>query len=212
MKIMGKIKLNPIERVYYSFYISKKERMYFNEIREKTKMSISSLQNAFIKLEKSGEIIKIREKANTFYTLKNKKIIFLHFTNFDIQRLENLNRNVKIPIKEFINKTKKIAFIILFGSASIGQEKKGSDIDLLIVLHHFENKKLNEMYQKEIKEMVEQIKKTINAKSLYSFSLVFIDEEEFKTRKDYLLNEAKKTGFCIYNQQNYYEETLKNEN
>ncbi len=212
MKIMEKINLNPIEKVYYSFYISKKERMYFNEIREKTKMSISSLQNVFIKLEKSGKIIKIKEKANTFYTLKNKNIILLHFTNFDIQRVENLNRDVRIPLKEFIDEIKEIAFIILFGSASIKQEKKGSDIDLLIVMYHFENNRLNNLYQKEIKKRFEQIKKTINSKSLYPLSLVFIDEEEFKTRKDYLLNEAKKTGFCIYNQQHYYGGTLKNEN
>lgn len=209
---MDKLTLSPIEKVYYSFYTSKKKKMYFNEIREKMKMSISSLQNAIIKLEKLNEIIKIKEKANTFYILKNNEKIALNFTNFDMQKLESLSRNVKIPIREFLKKASRIAYILLFGSASIGQEKKGSDIDMLIVIYRFEDEKLNELYQKEIKEYLEKIKKSINAKSLYPISLVFINENEFKTKKDYLLDEAKKTGFCIYNQLNYYKGVLEDEN
>ena len=41
--------------------------------------------------------------------------------------------------------------------------------------------------------------------------MVFVDEKEFKYRKDYLLEQAKETGFCIYNQQYYYNEMLKDE-
>ena len=79
--------LNPVERVYFTFYNSKKKTMYFNEIREKAKMSISSLQNVLLKMNKFGEIIKHKEKSNTFYTLKNKEQIALNFTKFDIQKL-----------------------------------------------------------------------------------------------------------------------------
>ena len=184
--------------------------MYFNEIREKAEMSISSLQNALMKMEKSGEIVKYKEKANTFYSLKNKEEISSNFAKFDIQRLNHLNPNVKIPIKELREKVHNIAFILLFGSASMGKEKKGSDIDLLVVTYYFENKHLNRIYQKEIRKNVEEIKKIVNAKSLYPLSIVFIDESEFKTRKDYLLEEAK-TGFCIHKQQDYYLQ-LENEN
>jgi predicted nucleotidyltransferase len=209
---MEKLKLSPVEKIYYSFYITKKNKMYFNEIRTKMKMSISSLQNAFKKLEKTNEIIKIKEKGNTFYELKNKELIALNFTKFDLELIENLNRNIKLPVKEFIKKIDKISFILLFGSASRGEEKKGSDIDLLIVIYDFENEKLNELYKKIIKENIEQIKKSVNAKSLHPLSLVFVDEKDFKIRKDYLLDEAKKTGFCIYNHLNYYRFILKDEN
>jgi len=207
-----KNELNPIERVYLTFYNSKKKTMYFNEIREKAKMSISSLQNVLLRMDKSKEIIKNKEKSNTFYSLKSKEKITLNFTKFDIQKLDSLNIDIKIPLKSFLEQINNISFITLFGSASRGEEKKDSDIDLLIALNHFENNRLNELYQKEIKEQIEQIKRKVNAKSLHPLSIVLINEKDYKDRKDYLLDEAKKTGFCIYNHELYYKETLNNEN
>jgi len=211
-KDYSKYKLIPIEKVYYAFYQTKKKQMYFNEIREITGMSISSLQNALLKLELSNGVIKIKKKGNVFYQLDYKEYIILNFTRFDLIRLSKLNRNIKIPLQEFLDKINNIAFVLLFGSASKGEEKKGSDIDLLIVTNHYEENELNEKYQKEIKNKIETIKKSVNAKSLHPLSLVFVNQKEFKDRKDYLLEEAKKTGFCIYNQQQYYKEALNNEN
>jgi len=207
-----KNELNPIERVYLTFYESKKKTMYFNEIREKAKMSISSLQNVLLRMDKSKEIIKNKEKSNTFYSLKSKEKIALNFTKFDIQKLDSLNLNIKIPLNDFLGQINNISFITLFGSASRGEEKKDSDIDLLIVTNHFESKSLNELYQKEIKEQIEKIKRKVNAKSLHPLSIVLINEKDYKDRKDYLLDEAKKTGFCVYNHELYYKETLNNEN
>lgn len=211
-KDYSKYKLIPIEKVYYAFYQTKKKQMYFNEIREKTRMSISSLQNALQKLEMMNEIIKIKKKGNVFYELNNKDYIVLNFTKFDLIKFNDLNRNIKIPLKEFLDKINNIAFVLLFGSASTGQEKKASDIDLLIVTNHYEDNDLNEKYQKEIKSYIETIKKSVNAKSLYPLNIALVNQKEFKDRKDFLLDEAKKTGFCIYNHQEYYREVLSNEN
>lgn len=81
---MDKLKLTPTEKVYNTFYQTKKRQMYFNEIKEKTQMSISSLQNALSKLEKNNEITRIKQKGNVFFKLKNKddfrKLIF-HLLN-----------------------------------------------------------------------------------------------------------------------------------
>ncbi|MFH1249359.1 MAG: nucleotidyltransferase domain-containing protein [archaeon] len=200
----------PIERVYYAFYTSKKQRMYFNELRETAKMSISSLQNSIRKMEKSKEITRFKERANVFYSLKDKDKIAINFVKFDIQRLNNLNINVKLPVREFLEKARDIAFVLLFGSASRDEEKEGSDIDLLVVTYNFKEK-LNRLYQKEIRKEIEEIKSGASAKSLYPLSITFVDEKEFSTRKDHLLEQAKKTGFCIYNQQYYYREILKDE-
>lgn len=204
--------VNPTEKVYLAFYNSKKKAMYFNEIREKTKMSISSLQNAILKLEKAGEVSKIKETGHIFYSLKDKEEITLNFTKFDIKKLNSLNRDVKIPVKELTEQINNISFVMLFGSTSKGEEKKSSDIDILLVSHYFENERLNDLYQQEIKKEIEKIKKGVNAKSLYPISIIIVNEREFKERKDYLLDEAKKTGFCIYNHELYYKEVLKNEN
>lgn len=203
-----KNELNPVEKVYFTFYESKKKAMYFNEIREKADMSISSLQNALLKMEKLKEIIKTKEKANAFYSLENKEDKILQFMKFDIKKLNSLNIHVKIPINEFLAGASKISFILLFGSTSKGEEKKGSDIDILVVTHYFENKELNNIYQKEIKKQIESIKTKVNAKSIYPLSPIFINEKDYKDKKDYLLEEAKKTGFCIFGHETYYQENL----
>jgi len=194
--------------VYFAFYSSKKKAMYFNEIRDKVKMSISSLQNAIKRMEKSKEISSLREKANIFYNLKDKESIALNFSKFDIQKFNNLDFNVTLPLKDFINKISNVAFILLFGSASREEEKKGSDIDLLIVTYNF-SEEINKIYNKKIKEEIEEIRKSVH--SIYHLSTVFVNEKEFKDRKDYLLEQAKETGFCIYNQQYYHKEILKDE-
>lgn len=208
---MNTKKLKPEEKIYYSFYTTRKESMYFSEIRRIAGMSISSLQNVLLKMEKNKEIEKKKEKANTFYCLKNKEFIGLNFAKFDILKIDELNLDVRLPVKEFIEKIpRQIAFVLLFGSASRKEEKKGSDIDLLVVLDKFENFKLQEQYEKEVKKEINETKKKVDAKSLYPLSILSVNEKEFFERKDYLLDEAKK-GFCIFNQSQYYKD-LENEN
>lgn len=188
--------------------------MYFSEIKRITARSISSLQNVLVKMEENKETEKKKEKANTFYCLKNKELIGINFAKFDILRFDELKLDVRLPVKEFIEKMpQQVAFTILFGSASRKEEKKGSDIDLLVVLNKFENAQLQEKYEKEMKKEINEIKKKVDAKSLYALSILFVNEKEFFERKDYLLDEAKK-GFCIFNQLRYYREVFKigNEN
>ena len=177
-------KLTPVEKIYSAFYYSKKKSMYFSEIRDKTKLSISSLQNVLLKLKKLNYIIELKEKANTFYSIKSNEKKSRIFAKIDSQRLNSLNLNVKVPLKEFLNSLEKVSFASLFGSSSRKQEKNGSDIDLLIVLYHFENPALQDLYKREIKSNLDELKKKANAKSIYPINLIFVEEEEFKNKKD----------------------------
>lgn len=205
-------KLTPLEKVYSAFYYSKKKSMYFSEIRDKAKLSTSSLQNVLLKLKKLNYIDELKEKANTFYSLKSNETKIRIFMKLDYQRLNSLNLNVKVPLKEFLSSIEKVSFALLFGSSSRKEEKNGSDIDLLVVLYHFQNSALQELYKKEIKYTLEELKKSANSKSIYPINLIFVDEEEFRNKKDYLLEQAKTTGFCVHNNENYYSILLKNEN
>lgn len=204
-------KLNPVEKVYSAFYESKKKSMYFNEIKDKTNMSISSLQNALLKLKRLKYIIETKEKGNTFYSLRLNETKILIFTKLDIQRLNLLNQNVKVPLKEFLSEIENVSFVLLFGSSSRKQEKEESDIDILVVLQKFDNRSLNELYEKEIIGNVEELRKKINSRSIHPLNPIFVDEEEFKNKKDYLLEQARNTGFCIYNHETYYQRLSKNE-
>ena len=204
---MKKSSLSPIEKVYSAFYLSKKEKIYFNELREINKLSISSLQNALTKLEKRREILKIKEKGNVFYSLIKKEEIAIKFTKFDILRFNELNLEIKIPLKDFLEQfPKQVKFILLFGSASRKQEKQESDIDLLVILQEFSDKKLQSLYEKEIKGKFETARKKVNSRSNHPLSLAFVDSKEFKISKDHLIIQAKETGFPIWGSFQHYNE------
>ena len=184
--------MRPEERIYRAFFEAKKPRLYFNEIKEKTKLSDSSLWNTLKKLTTNKTFNKIKTKSNTFYEIKNEKLIAIKFAEIAIRQFENLNLGIKIPLKEFLKECPKdIQTIILFGSASKKQEKKGSDIDLLIVANQ----------KKEINELTEKI----NAISNYNISIFEITYDEYIKNKDHVVVQAKKTGFPIQNEQLFYE-------
>ena len=198
--------MKPEEKIYYAFYATKKEWLYFNELKLHTKMSNSSLQNALNKLISNKELQERKETSNIFYKLADKNKIMLNFSVFDLERLEKLNLNVRIPLKDFLNQIpKQIEFILLFGSSSRKEEKKESDIDLLIVLNKFLDEKLQKLYESEIKKEFEGVRKAVNVRSTHPLSLAFVNSEEFKTSKDHLLIQAKNTGFPIFGNLEYHK-------
>lgn len=202
-------KQSPEEKIYFAFYGTKKKMLYYNQLKEYTRLSDSSLQNALKKLTEKKETEAIREKANTYYRLKDKDKIKVQFTLFDYGLLASLNPDVKVPLKRFLEQMPdKISFVILFGSASRKQEKKGSDIDLLIVLHSFESEKLQKAYEREMKTAFNQLKEKISATSIYPLSIFYTDINSYTTGTDRVVNEAKKTGLCISGNLEYYEVML----
>jgi len=92
------------------------------------------------------------------------------------------------------NLPEDIYTIILFGSASRKEETKESDIDLLIV----SNKKPNLSKNKAQAEIT----------SKYPISIFQAKMSEFKNNEDDVIIQAKKTGFPIYKEQNFYEVIL----
>ena len=194
------------EKIYKAFYDTREKQLYFNQLKELTNLSNSSLQNALQKLENSKLVEIIQTKSNTFYQLKNRHLTALEFSGFDIEKFNNLNRNVKMPLKEYLKMSPNyIQFIILFGSACRKRERKSSDIDLLVVINKFKEQRLQKMYLKEIIEQFENISKNVRAISIHPINTVFATIDEFKYGKDHLVNQAKLTGFPIKNHQNYHE-------
>ena len=191
------------EKVYKAFFESNNEDLYYNQLKELTKLSYSSLQNVLKKLELSKEIIKTKTKSNTYYKLSYLKP--LEFAKISIELFNSLNCDVRVPLKEFIKQVPiSIHSIVLFGSASIKKEKTNSDIDLLIILESFEDKVLQKHYEKEIKAKF----KKINISSIYPFSIAYTNIKEFKEQNDFLIKEVINTGFPLMNQQKYYEGLL----
>ena len=187
--------MKPEEKVYNAYFESKKSTLYFNEIKELSKLSDSSLTNTLSKLLKNNTLTQEKTKANTFYIIKDKKLFALKFSEIAIQKFNSLNINIKVPLRNFLkNIPEDIHTIILFGSASRGEETKDSDIDLLIV----SNKKADFSKNKKEAEIT----------SKYPLSLFNSTIAQFKENKDHVIIQARKTGFPIHKEQNFFEVIL----
>ena len=188
-------KMNAEEKVYRAFFDLKEPKLYYNQIKEQANLSHSSLQNTLEKLKKANILSEEKTKANTFYILKDKKVFALRFSEIAVQKFNRLNVNVKVPLKNFLkNLPEEIHTIILFGSASRKEETKDSDIDILIV----SNKKID----------LARNKKEAETTSNYPISLFNATITQFKENKDHVIIQARKTGFPIYKEQNFYEVIL----
>ena len=183
------------DKIYEAFFERRERKLYYNQIKEHTKLSHSSLQNALRKLKKLGIIEEEKTKSNTFYKIKDKKLFALKYCEIAVRKFNSLNVNVKTPLRNFLkNISPEIYTIVLFGSASRKEEGKKSDIDLLVV----SDKKLN----------LEKNKKEAELTSKHPISIFKATIKQLLENKDEIIVQARKTGFPIYKEQNFYEVIL----
>ena len=183
------------DKIYGAFFRTKLQKLYFYQLKEETKLSNSSLQNILTKLIKQNILKQEKTKQNNYYIIKNKKLFALKFSEIALNKFNNLNPNVKTPLRNFLkNIPQNIFTIILFGSASIKQEQNNSDIDLLVISENNINLKQN--------------KKQAELTSKYEISIFTNNINNFLENKDDLVIQARKTGFPIFKEQNFYEVLL----
>ena len=187
--------MKPENKIYKAYFESKKNSLYFNEIKEISKLSDSSLTNTLNKLVKNNILAQEKTKSNTFYKIKDKKLFALKFSEIAVQKFNNLNIGIKNPLKNFLkDMPNEIYAIVLFGSASKKEEQKESDIDLLIIA----NKKID----------LTKNKKEAEIASKYPLSVFYATIEQFMQNKEDIIIQARKTGFPIHKEQNFYEVVL----
>ncbi len=193
------------QKIYKAFYDVKNIWLYFSELRKKTGLSNSSLQNVIAKLEKEKKLEVDKKTSNVFFRI-NQKEVPLIFAQIDKEKFESLNTEVRIPLRNWLKEITAVEFILFFGSASRKKEKEDSDIDILVVLHKFEDKKLQDLYEKQIKQEINDLTKKINSESIYPLKVIFTTGDNFKTTKDHLIKQAGETGFPIFGNLQYYEQ------
>src|SRR3989344_1468752 len=187
--------MKPEDKIYKAYFESKKNSLYFNEIKELSKLSDSSLTNTLNKLTQNSVLTQEKTKSNTFYKIKDKKLFALKFSEIAVQKFNNLNIGIKNPLKNFLkDMPNEIYAIVLFGSASKKEEQKESDIDLLIIA----NKKID----------LTKNKKEAEIASKYPISVFYATIEQFMQNKEDIIIQARKTGFPIHKEQNFYEVIL----
>ena len=182
-------------KIFQAYLTSQENKHYFNQLRDSTKLSHSSLQNALVQLVKTKTLKLIKTKGNVFYQIQNKRLISLKFAELSQKRFNKLNIDVKVPLRNFIEQLPKQIFtVVLFGSASQKEEQEGSDIDVLLV--------------SEKKVDINNIKKEVNLTSNYPLSIFTCTTDQFYANKDHMIIQARKTGFPIYREQNFHEVLL----
>jgi len=187
--------MKPEEKIFLAYYESRKVELYFNELKDLAMLSDSSLAHNLKKLVSQRMLSVNKTRSNTFYKVENKRIFALEFSKIAVLKFLDLNRGVRIPIQNFLdNISLGIYSIVLFGSASKKMERKGSDIDLLIIT--------------DIKQDFEAIKKEVENISNYPLNIFICSTQEFIKGDDHIIIQAKKTGFPIKGEQNYYEVLL----
>lgn len=100
---------------------------------------------------------------------------------------------VKIVIDFFNRKRLKLNKVILFGSFAKNQNKKHSDIDLIIISQDFRNKSIFERAELMVglnRELVRKTQKPID--------ILYYSDEEWEEGNSLIINEAKKDGILIY--------------
>lgn len=184
------------KKIFETYYNSKKNSLYYNQIKELSNLSDSSLSRILKYLVEIKVLSVEKTKSNTYYNINDKKEFILEYCKIAYDKFKNLNRNVKIPLKNFINNLNyNIYTVILFGSASRNEELEGSDLDILIVTDIKNNN-------------IKRLKNKINLTSVYPISIFECNIEEFENSNDHVVTQAKKTGFSIYKEQNFYETIL----
>ena len=187
--------MKPEDKVYQAYFESKKNTLYFNEIKELSRLSDSSLTNTLNRLTKNNILTQEKTKANTFYNIKDKKLFALKFSEIALQKFNDLNLGVKTPLRNFLKNIPKETYtIILFGSTSRKEEQKGSDIDILIIT----NKKMDFKNNKKEAEIT----------SKHTISVFQATIDQFTENRNDLVIQARKTGFPICKEQNFYEAIL----
>mgnify|MGYP006409001923 CR=1 FL=1 len=187
--------MNSENKVFQAYFELKEDKLYFNQIKEYTNLSNSSLQNILKRLINNNIIEVNKTKSNTFYKIRDKKVFTVKFIEIALEKFNNLNRGVRIPLQNFLEQIPKDIFtIVLFGSASKKRERKDSDIDILIVSN--------------IKHDLTKIKKEVESISNNPLNLFVCNIDEFIQSEDHIIIQARETGFPIKGEQNYYEVVL----
>jgi len=188
--------MGTVEKIFKSYFESKKVSLYFSEIKDLSNLSHSSLQNSLNKLIEQKCISVNKTKSNTYYNILDKKRFALEYSKIALNNFKSLNRNIKIPLDELLGYFEnQFISIVLFGSSSRKDERIGSDIDLMII--------------SDIKYSgLLKIKKKIDSISNFPLSIFEVTRKDFINSDDNLVREAKETGFPIKGEQFFYEVIL----
>ena len=110
------------------FFLSPKSRFYVRELERKTGENISAVRRELGILEKAGLLLSER-KGNMAYYFANEKAPIFSEVRGIMLKTEGLGD----AIRGALSGQKGMRFAFIYGSYARGEERAGSDIDLMII-------------------------------------------------------------------------------
>lgn len=144
-------------KVLRNFYNNPFDYFSISEISKKTKVSRNWIYKIINKFEKNNILLKSGKKYKfDFSNLFCKKLKLL----FDSEYINLMDKEIR---EKVLNIANKLIFeispksVVLVGSVALGEQKKESDVDFLVVgrkkeIPHFENCNIVLLNEKELKE------------------------------------------------------------
>ncbi|MGM5480364.1 MAG: nucleotidyltransferase domain-containing protein [Nanobdellota archaeon] len=187
--------MKPDTKIYNAYFELNTTTLYYNQLKDHTGLSHSSLQNILQQLTNSSILKRQKTKSNTFYTIGDQRLFTLKFAEQALSHFRQLPLNIRQPLEDFLEKMPHSTFtVILFGSVAENKHRKTSDIDILIV--------------EEQPGDYTELKRRINAVSNHPLSLFHCTVDEFIKADDHIIIQARKKGFPILGEQNFYRVIL----
>jgi len=147
------------------FLLSPGERFYIRELTRKTGENINSVRRELQRLERVGLLVSEREGNLNYYEVNQEAPVYE-----DLKRIFLKTEGVGKIIKDDLVKLGKIKTAFIYGSFAKGEERLGSDIDMVIV---------GEVEEEKLIGLVREIEGRIGRQINY----VLFTPVEFKNRK-----------------------------
>jgi len=147
------------------FLLSPGERFYVRELARKTGENINSVRRELQRLERVGLLMSEREGNLNYYKVNQEAPIYE-----DLKRIFLKTEGIGRTIKDDLAKLGEIKTAFIYGSFAKGEERLGSDIDMIIV---------GEVEEEKLIGLVRRIEGRIGRQINY----VLFTPAEFKNRK-----------------------------
>lgn len=152
-------------KVLTLFLTHPEEQFYIRQIERELKEPVTAVRRELAKLEKVGFLDTFRE-GNLRYCRVNQKFpLYSELKNIILK-----TAGIGDLLRENLKRIGKIRQAFIYGSTALGEERKDSDIDLMII---------GEVKEDELNPVISQLEDKLGREINYSI----FSQEEFATRK-----------------------------
>lgn len=195
------MKISKITLEIIHLLLRERKECYLREIAKKTNYSTSSISRQLNMLKNSGILIERKSGKELMYSLNFKNNITLKLCELvEAQRLEKfygIHREMKIILKDFLEKIKdeNLVNVTVFGSIAKEKYTKESDVDILVIT----NRKRD--FAKEIRKIYTEYGKNL--------SVINMTKKEFKKKKcEPIIKEIIKDNLVLFGCEYFIREVM----